>query len=168
MTTYITADSIATAPVNVLGAGAPVYDTVLDFLFSGVTTDLETYANAYLALLNPTTNLTLMGSAFAAVGMGDLATVAMLAGDNDGGFVPFADPLDGAGGLTGGHFFFYRADTEAELAVQCAACKARMVAWAEGLTGDEHCYYIDHFLAGGKHGGFFGGFFLWRGTAQPS
>ncbi len=168
MTTYITADTYMQSPVNIPGFGAATFDTVVDPLFTSVQTDIESQMNVLLGALHAS-DLTLIGASAAGAGMGDLDTLAMLGKDDDTAFIPFEDPLDGTGTPPdhGGHYFIYKAETEPELTRPYAACKARVVAFINGMAGNVDGYYVDHWLVGAKHGGFMGVFFIWRSIGLP-
>lgn len=133
-----------------LGASHVTEDTdmVAHFISDSVE-DLETRVNAWLAAITTEQTTRLLASIHIS-GAGDREQwcVSAVANTDTGGGVPSAPADENS---TGTRVFFYKAETEPELAVQFAACKARIVAWLEEGTlyiAD----YIDHQIAGAQKG----------------
>lgn len=148
MTTYPGATTIVRTQV-LFGQQEEVADTdIVRHVLSEEAFDLEDRVNVIMALIT-THSGRLATIALGGSGDGNVFSVAMIETSQSSPGLPGLPPSTANSGTK---VFFYKAETPAELAVQYAACKARITAWlAEGLgwTGQ----YFDYQIAGGGHGG---------------
>ncbi len=148
MTAYFRATGRSFSEAFIGTTHEPTNTDTFTHIVSDTVEDLEDRVNtALVALTNLQVTQYLAAASLAGSGDGHNFCVALVgnADTTHGGVYAGPTTVNAAGTRA----FFYKAESEAELAVQCAACWARILAWVgAGRTPT----YVDWQLAGAAKG----------------